>query len=214
MGERGEAPSGATGELEQRLAESEARKRAVGALKEAVEQLPETPAGDEEEREAQVPSREEIEAWRNKANEYDAMQARMLRAMADLENLQKRHRREVEEAVRRGKHALLKTLLPVFDNLELSLGAAHSTKDLDALVAGIRMILEQFRAALRERGIERVGEVGEAFDPALHEAIGIVETQEQEPNTVVNVVRPGYRDGDRVVRAAQVQVARRPESEA
>ncbi|RME73568.1 MAG: nucleotide exchange factor GrpE, partial [Planctomycetota bacterium] len=173
----------ASSELERRLAESDARARAAGALREAVDSMAED-ANVQEGDEQPAGGGDDLEALRRKADEHDAMQHRMLRALADLDNLQKRFRREVDQARRQGADTLLKALLPVFDNLELSLSAAETSHDLDSLVTGIRMILEQFRAALAERGIRRTGEVGESFDPKLHEAIGTVDSTEHAPGTI------------------------------
>jgi molecular chaperone GrpE len=220
MAEQRSDHGGPTEELERRLAESDAGERAAGALRAAVESLADDEAQAGQQTAAPLAVAEEdermpaaLDELRRRAAERDEFHGRMLRAMADLDNLQKRTRREVDDALRRGKHTLLTTLLPVFDNLELSLGVSGAASDPAALLTGIRMILDQFSAALADRGIQRRGEIGEPFDPRVHEAIGTLPTNELEPNTVANVLRPGYTDGDMVVRPAQVQVAAAPAAE-
>jgi molecular chaperone GrpE len=81
----------------------------------------------------------------------------------------------------------------------------------NAAAAGLRAILEQMESVLARQGAERIGAPGEQFDPERHEAIGVRETDEVPDRTVLDVARSGYALGDRVLRPAQVIVARRPE---
>jgi molecular chaperone GrpE len=132
----------------------------------------------------------------------------LLRTAADFDNFRKRTRREIEEARRNGREDLLRALLPVFDNLERAIQSAQRTSDVKAMTEGLTMVLRQFVDALGREGIARVPTIGRAFDPGVHEAIQQVETSEHEPGTVIAEVQPGYTQGERLLRAAMVVVAR------
>ncbi len=133
-----------------------------------------------------------------------------MRAVADLDNYRKRARREVDDAHRSGREDLLRTLLPVFDNLERAMHSAQRASDVKAVAEGLAMVLRQFGEALGRVGIQKVTTVGEVFDPTVHEAIQQIETADHPAGTVVAEVQPGYAQGDRLVRAAMVIVARPP----
>ena len=119
-----------------------------------------------------------------------------------------RSRRELEDARKAGREELLRDLLPVFDNLERGIQSAQQAVDVKAVTDGLQMILKQFDSTLARTGISRVETIGKAFDPAIHEAIQQVETNDQPPGTVVAEVQPGYMTGDRLIRAAMVVVAK------
>ncbi len=136
------------------------------------------------------------------------MKDQLLRTLADFDNYRKRSRREAEDAHKKGTEELLKALLPVFDNLERAVAHAEQTSDAKAIADGVRLVLKQFVDTLERAGIQRVGGVGKAFDPLVHEAIQQVETDEHPAGTVVAEVQAGYSFHDRLIRAAMVVVAR------
>jgi molecular chaperone GrpE len=139
----------------------------------------------------------------------------LLRTAADFDNFKKRTRRELEEARRNGREDLLRALLPVFDNLERAIQSAQRTSDVKAMTEGLTMVQRQFIDALGREGIARIPTVGRPFDPGLHEAIQQVETGEHDPGTVIAEVQPGYTQGERLLRAAMVVVARgKPDDDA
>jgi molecular chaperone GrpE len=131
-----------------------------------------------------------------------------LRTAADFDNFRKRTRRELDDARRGGREDLLRVLLPVFDNLERALQSAQRSSDVKAMADGLRMVERQFVDALGREGIVRVPTVGHPFDPSVHEAIQQVETGDHQPGTVLAEVQPGYTQGDRLLRAAVVVVAK------
>lgn len=131
-----------------------------------------------------------------------------LRTAADFDNFRKRTRKELEDARRSGREDLLRTLLPVFDNLERAIQSAQRSSDVKAIADGLAMIQRQFVDALGREGIARVPAVGQPFDPSVHEAIQQVETSDSPPGTVLAEVQPGYTQGDRLVRAAVVVVSK------
>lgn len=131
-----------------------------------------------------------------------------LRTAADFDNFRKRARKELEDARKSGREDLLRALLPVFDNLERALQSAQRAGDVKAVADGLTMVQRQFVDSLGREGIQRVATVGHPFDPSVHEAIQQVETSDHSPGTVLAEVQPGYTQGERLVRAAMVVVAK------
>lgn len=134
----------------------------------------------------------------------------LLRTAADFENFRKRARREAEDARARGRDETLAEVLPVFDNLARAAQAASSSTDVGAIQSGIQLVLGQLDGALGRVGVTPVEAVGKLFDPTRHDAIQQVERADVPPGTVVEEVQRGYLNGERLVRAALVVVARAP----
>ncbi|MGH7767321.1 MAG: nucleotide exchange factor GrpE [Candidatus Binatia bacterium] len=137
---------------------------------------------------------------------------RLLRQAAEVENYKKRVAREKAEAIRYANESLVKDLLPVLDNLERALGYAKGGGNGKPLLEGIEMVLKSFLETLAKHGVSQVSAVGEPFDPNKHEAIAQVATPEHDPNTVVEEHHKGYYLLDRLLRPAQVSVAKPPEN--
>ncbi|HEX9297310.1 MAG TPA: nucleotide exchange factor GrpE [Polyangiaceae bacterium] len=142
--------------------------------------------------------------------EIERVRDQLLRTAADYDNFRKRTRRELDDAQKRGREELLRELLPVFDNLERAVVHAGQASDPKAVADGVAIVLKQFADTLGRVGIKRIAAVGAPFDPAQHEAIQQIETDEHPAGTVVAEVQPGYAMGDRLVRAAMVVVAKPP----
>jgi molecular chaperone GrpE len=140
--------------------------------------------------------------------ELGRMKENWLRTAADFDNFRKRSRREIEDARRGGREDLLRALLPVFDNLGRAIQSAARSTDVKAMTEGLSMVDRQFVDALGREGIGRVPTVGRAFDPTVHDAIQQVETDEHPAGTVLAEVQPGYTQGERLIRAAMVVVAK------
>jgi molecular chaperone GrpE len=131
-----------------------------------------------------------------------------MRSAADFDNFRKRTRRELEEARRSGREDLLRVMLPVFDNLGRAIQSAGRSTDTKAMADGLALVERQFVEALGREGITKVPTIGHAFDPGVHEAIQQVETDEHPAGTVIAEVQPGDMQGERLMRAAMVVVAR------
>lgn len=136
------------------------------------------------------------------------MKDQWMRAAADFDNFRKRTRRELEDTRKAGKEDLLKEFLPVFDNLERAITSSQRAHDVKGVAEGLQLVHRQFLDTLARAGITRVESVGAQFDPTHHEAIQQIETDEQPAGTVVAEVLPGYVQGDRLIRAAMVVVAK------
>ena len=167
----------------------------------------ERPLGDESA-DVQPDAGVEVDPLEAAHTEVSKLKEKWMRTAADFDNFRKRTRKEVEDARRGGREELLKELLPVFDNLERAIQSAQRATDVKGVADGLVMVLKQFEATLGRISIIKVPTTGNAFDPSMHEAIQQVETDEHAPGTVVAEVQPGYMQGDKLVRAAMVVVAK------
>jgi molecular chaperone GrpE len=132
-----------------------------------------------------------------------------LRARADLENFRKRAQREKEDLLKFSNETILRELLPVIDNLERAL--QHAAVDGEkGLLQGVELTLGQFSKVLEKFNVVAIEPLGELFDSARHEAMGQVESAEQPPNTVVQLLQKGYLLNDRLLRPAMVLIAKAP----
>ncbi len=137
-------------------------------------------------------------------------QDKYLRAVAELDNVRKRARRDISLAEARGIAKLARELLPALDDLERALAHAEAQEhDEDHhLTAGIRAVQQQLLQALTRVGIASDSPKGERFDPHRHEAISQLPAPDGvESGTVIEVFQPGYVYADTVLRAAKVVVA-------
>jgi molecular chaperone GrpE len=129
------------------------------------------------------------------------------RALADLDNYRKRSAREVERRVLEVRASIVHDWLDAVDSVERAVQLEPDGQCRE----GLQAILQQMEAVLARQGAERIGVPGEPFDPARHEAVAVREAQDVPDRTVVEVQRSGYGLGDRVIRPAQVAVARAPD---
>jgi molecular chaperone GrpE len=136
-------------------------------------------------------------------------QDKYLRAVAELENVRKRARRDAALAETRGIAKLARELLPAIDNFALALAHAEA-EEADSehhLTRGIRLVQQELLAALERVGIQPESPEGERFDPHRHEAVAQQPVEGTEPGLVVQVYQPGYRYGDEILRPAKVVVS-------
>jgi molecular chaperone GrpE len=132
-------------------------------------------------------------------------------ARADLENLQKRTQRSIEEALDRANGRLLMQLLPILDELDLAIKAAKMPKG--DIAEGVEMVRNKLAKLMEAEGVSSIEAVGKSFDPRLHEAVLEVETNDHPNGCVVEEFRKGYKFKGRVLRASMVKVARNPDSD-
>jgi molecular chaperone GrpE len=132
-----------------------------------------------------------------------------LRAVADLDNVRKRAQRDIESANRYGLERLAQELLPVRDSLELGVQNAGRS-DAASLKSGQEATLALLAKALEKFGVRVIDPQGEPFDPERHEAMMTQESTTVEPNSVLQVIQPGYELNGRLLRPARVIVAREP----
>lgn len=142
--------------------------------------------------------------------ERDKLRDQLLRTAADFDNFRKRSRKDVEQAERRGREAILRDLLPVIDNLQRAVDASRGAQEIAAVRNGVQMVLKLFDDTATRIELTRVEALGMRFDPNLHDAFQQIETADHPPGTVIQVYQPGYMLGDRLLRPAMVVVARKP----
>ncbi|MGA2316495.1 MAG: nucleotide exchange factor GrpE [Thermodesulfobacteriota bacterium] len=138
---------------------------------------------------------------------------RLLRTAADFENYKKRSAREKEDWTKFANEDLIRAILPFIDNLERAVNHAQKIADTGVLVEGVRLTLQQLLQTLNKFGLSSFESVGKPFDPAMHEAMLVVETDKHEPNQVVEEFQKGYLLNDRLLRPATVSVSKPPEKE-
>lgn len=132
----------------------------------------------------------------------------LLRTRAEMENLQRRQTRELENAHKFALDGFVRELLQVRDSLELGYDAAHAPgSDIAKLREGTELTLKLMADTMTKFGVEVVAPEGEPFNPELHQAITLVPRADLPPNTVVTVVQKGYRLNGRLVRPAMVIVS-------
>jgi len=137
------------------------------------------------------------------------MRDRYIRAVADLDNMRKRSRRDMKEAQQRAVSSLLLDLLVVVDNFERALGPARASArgEGKAVYDGVALIYRQLMDMLGRRGVKPIAAVGERFDPARHEAVAQVPAEpNQEEGTIALEVQKGYFHGEEVLRPSKVGV--------
>ena len=137
-------------------------------------------------------------------------QEQYMRTLADMENLRKRTQRDKEELAKFANESILREILSVIDNLERAVEHAEQAENDAGLLEGVQMTLTQFNQVLSRFGVEPVKSVGQPFDPAFHQAMGQMESEEYPVNTVVQQVQKGYQLNNRLLRPAFVMLAKAP----
>ena len=136
--------------------------------------------------------------------DYDELDDRYKRILAEFENFKKRSAKEREGLYNSILADVIEVILPVVDNLENALKV--ETKDED-YKQGIELVLKQFKDVLKSKGIEEIKAIGETFDPSMHEAVSSVQDEEKGEKEIVQEYRKGYKIGNRVIRHSMVVVA-------
>ncbi|MDQ7016443.1 MAG: nucleotide exchange factor GrpE [Gammaproteobacteria bacterium] len=150
---------------------------------------------------------EELEKARSEATDY---WNRLLRMQAEMENMRKRNQRALDNAHKYSLEKFSAELLGVVDSLDLGLQAAKKEgSDVKHIVEGTELTLKMFLQTLDKFDIEEINPLGEKFDPALHQAMGMLPAAEGiESNTVITVMQKGYQLHERLLRPALVMVAK------
>ena len=167
-------------------------------MAELEKEINETPA---EETAETVEETVEVNPWEEK---YNAERDAHLRVAAEFDNFRKRTVKEKEASYGNGKADAVAKILPVYDNLERALN--QPTEDA-AYKKGVEMTMNELVKILTGLGVEIFGNVGDAFDPNLHNAVMHIDSEELGENTIAQVFQKGFKIGDKIVRFAMVQVA-------
>jgi len=149
----------------------------------------------------------------NKANERKAAEYKdkLTRLQADMENLQKITKRQVESVTRQASESLIVKLLPILDSLHRAEEIAHTGNELqtEEIAVGLAMLRKQLAEVLVAEGLEEIPAIGHKLDPELHEAVSYVENDDAPENTVTEEIRRGYILNGKVIRTSLVVVNRR-----
>ena len=137
---------------------------------------------------------------------------RLKRLQAEMENVQKITRRQVQNVTSQASERLLTKLLPSLDALQQAVNVAISGNSLlpDETAVGLKMLQKQLTEVLQSEGLEEIKAVGEQLDPELHEVVSYVETDEKPENIIVEEVQRGYTLNGRVIRPSLVVVSKLP----
>ena len=147
----------------------------------------------------ELPSRDweaEIAEWQDK----------YLRLQAEFDNFRKRTLREKMELVQSGSAECVKNFLPLMDDLQRALVAIEKSNDLEALREGVKLIAQKFRETLKKQNVKEIEALGLELDTDHHEAVARFDAGKEKKGKIVDVVQPGYKMGDKVLRFAKVVV--------
>ena len=163
----------------------------------------------EEAEEAPPPSPDELKELRLKASKSEEYYERLLRQVAETDNLRKRLAKEKQDAIRYANESLIEQILPAMDSFDMAITATNSSCEntIDSLKTGIEMVHSQLKRTLEEAGLTEINANGTIFNPSLHEAMSRKETNEAPEGTVIEQLRKGYQLKERLVRPASVIVA-------
>ena len=140
--------------------------------------------------------------------EIETLKDQMLRVQADAQNIRRRAEQDVEKAHKFGVEKFANELLPVIDSLERAIETFGDDEALKPMREGVEMTLNMFISGLGKFNMEQVNPKGEAFDPALHQAMSMIPSPDLAPNTVVDVMQKGFTLHGRLLRPAMVIVAK------
>lgn len=141
--------------------------------------------------------------------QVEELKEALIRSQADLQNVQRRAARDVENAHKYAVEKFVKDLLAVLDSMDRALELAETTDGFDAsMLEGTQMTHKLLLDTAARHGVESINPVGEVFDPQEHQAMSMVESADHEPNTVMAVMQKGYKLEGRVIRAAMVMVTK------
>ena len=153
------------------------------------------------------------ENWKAKAevlaNELASLKDAAVRAQAEAQNVRRRAEQDVEKAHKFALEKFAKELLPVIDGLEKTVEAELAAgNESTPLREGVEMTMSMLLSSIAKFGVEQVDAVGSTFDPALHEAMSMVDSPDAESNTVIAAMQKGYTLNGRLIRPAMVIVAK------
>jgi molecular chaperone GrpE len=178
-----------------------------GQFKQRGEANPTIISNQEEQTTITAQQREKEQNLATEQQRAEAYLDQLQRTQADFINYRRRVNKELSEGRIAAQSMLLSHLLPVFDDLELALRAAPAEMFAHPWVQGLFLVAQRLRTLLNQLGVQRIGAVGEPFDPRWHEAVTTEARANVAEGTILDVVQSGYVLGERVIRPARVVVA-------
>jgi molecular chaperone GrpE len=197
----------------------EDRTEDFNKIEEDQQDLDEYKEEEEEEEKGEEIKEEESQSMENMITELkqerDELMDKYLRALANYENLRKRAIQEKEKTYNFTLEEVFRKVLPILDDFGRAFkslnGSTHHKDDYKAFIEGIRLILSNFEKLLNSYNIEPFDSVGEKFDPSKHEAIHVMENNDEEEGKILEETEIGYKIKDKILRPAKVIVAKKPE---
>ena len=154
---------------------------------------------------------EKVESLEKEAKETHD---RLLRVSAEFENYKKRAAREMNDFRKFANESFVKAMLPVIDNLDRAIESLNNAKQADSsMVEGVNITLKEILKVLEQFGVKRFDSLENTFDPGLHQAVMIEETEVHAENSVVKELQKGYTIHDRLLRPAMVVVSKKPKNQ-
>lgn len=150
------------------------------------------------------------EELQKKTEEAQKHYDQYLRSLAEVENMRKRTQRDKEEYIKYAHVSIIKKLLPIIDDLNRGIQAAHQTKDFDTLSKGVEMTAKNLQELLKNEGVNEIDCLGKPFDPQYHEPLMVEPSHEHPENTVIEELSKGYTLHDRLLRPSLVKVSSQP----
>lgn len=175
-----------------------------------VQEAPSDKANDDDVVEPDgIESAEDAQTTPDDSEELARIKETLVRMQAEMENREKRLEREMAKSRKFALESLMRDFVQVLDSMDQALSSADR-EDAEAAYEGMELTRKQAVQVLTAHGLEVLEPVGESFDPNWHEAMATQPTEEQEPDTVFQVLQKGYRLNERLIRPARVIVAKAP----
>ena len=167
--------------------------------------------GDSED----IASKEEIKVEISPEEKIKELEDKLLRTVAEMDNMRKRSDKERSEAYKIGASIFIKDMLPIIDNLQRALTSFVDDEGLDtkSFVDGTNAILRDFESLLDKTGVKTINPEGEKFDPNFHEAMFEIPSDDHEAGVILQVIEQGYVLENRLLRAAKVGVSTKKDEE-
>ncbi|MFQ5444225.1 MAG: nucleotide exchange factor GrpE [Nitrospinales bacterium] len=176
---------------------------------ESLESEPEPASSSGEE---EIVEYDEIQELRKKLDEknkeVDELRNQFLMYRAETENFKKRLQKEKEDFTRYANEKIIKELISIYDNLERALAAPEG--NAESLKEGVKLISKQFFSLLEKEKVTQISGTGGKFDPAFHEALCHMESEDHEDNTIIEEYSKGYMLNGRVIIPGKVVVSKKP----
>ncbi len=149
-----------------------------------------------------------INEFKEKEEKLKELNDKYLRAAADLDNFRKLMQKEMQNYRLTVKAEFFHRVIPVLDSFSRAIGNEVSIDNFEKFVEGVDMICRQLKEALQSLGMEEFSGIGEVFDPARHEAVAMVDAEDQPDNMIIEEISRGYKVGDRIIKPAKVIVVK------
>jgi molecular chaperone GrpE len=155
--------------------------------------------------------KKEYDALLANSKEFETLKDKFLRSQAEFENARRRLEKDKADFLKYANEGMIMEFLPILDNLEISEKHIKEAKDFKAVQEGVDMIQAQIQRFLKDIGIEKIKTLGSKFDPHIHEAIEVEESDDKDDGLIVSELKPGYKLNGKMLRPAMVKIVKKKE---